>query len=284
MSYFTRYRQYESEGQVFHVPHGIRTTRSAKIYKKYVSINKSSNFELPPGMFIARAKDANGDVVFRPLPQATVTTASTTSSTRFKVKMPYMFVAGDVLKVIEPYGTLTVASTALGTLTTAGGQVYSYTPTGASTAAEAATKWVDYLNNTALANEYRFVANGAIITAFENNLNRTSTLTPTGGLGTTALTTALDTTTVGTVASIDPDTEEVVLAANAAVAVPVGYVVGVQVDDIYGIYSKAIVFNDFRDNMEIAVADECKLKLSVLPFWANYIRNYLPRVEARDKY
>lgn len=283
MSYFNRYRQYESEGQVFHVPHGIRTPRSAKLLKKFVSINKTSNFELPAGMFIAKTKDATGESVFRPLPHAIVTTAATTSSPRFKVKMPYMFVAGDVLNIIEPFATITVASTALGTLT-AGGQVYTYTPTGASTAAEAATKWVEYLNNTALANDYRFVANGAIITVFENNLNKTSTLTPTGGLGTTAATTALNTTAVGTVASIDPETEEVVLAANAAVAVPVGYAVGVKVDDIYGVYGHAIVFNDYRQNMDIAVAHECCLKLSVLPFWANYIKNYLPRVEARDKY
>lgn len=283
MSYFNRYRQYESEGQVFHVPHGIRTTRSAKLLKKFVSINKMSNFELPAGMFIARTKDTNGDTVFRPLPHATVTTASTTSSPRFKVKMPYSLVAGDVLNIIEPYATITVASTALGTLTAAG-QTYTYTPTGASTAAEAATKWVEYLNNTALANVYRFVANAEIITVFENDLNKTSTLTPTGGLGTTAATTALNTTEIGTVASIDPETEEVVLAANAAVAVPVGYSVGAKVDDIYGLYGHAIVFNDYRQNMDIAVVDEGKLKLSVLPFWSNYIKNYLPRVEARDKY
>lgn len=283
MSYFNRYRQYDSEGQVFHVPHGIRTPRSAKIFKKHVSSNKMSNFELPAGMFIAIVKDDTGTPIFRPLPHAIVSTAATTSSNRFKVKMPYMFVPGDVLTITAPVASITVASTALGTLT-ASGQTYTYTPTGAANPTEAAVKWAEYLNNTALKQDYTFLAAGTTLTVFENDLAKTSTLTPTGGLGTTAATTAKNTTPIGTIARIDNSTEEVVLNANASVALPVGYPVGVQIDTIYGVYGHAIVFNDYRDNMDIAVVHECCLKLSMLPFWSNYIKNYLPRVEAQDKY
>lgn len=283
MSYFNRYRQYDSEEVIFHVPHGIRTPRSAKLYKKHISINKNSNFELPPGMFIAMTKDTDGSTIFRPLPHAKVTVAATTSSNRFKVKMPYMFVPGDVLNVIAPTASITVASTAIGTLT-ASGQTLSYTPTGAANATEAATKWVEYLNSSVLKVDYTFLAAGTTIHIFENDLTKTSTLTPTGGLGTTDATTAKVTTTIGTIARIDNSTEEVVLNANAAIALPVGYPVGVQVDNIYGVYGHAIVFNDYRDNIDIAVVHKACLKLSLLPFWSNYIKTYLPEVEAQDKY
>lgn len=287
MAHFTRTREYSNSGinDVLHVPHGYRTARSAQIEKKYVSMNKQSLFELPAGMFIAKTKDANGEPTFRPLPHAKVTVAATTASPRFKVEMPYVFVPGDVLYIVAPTASITVASTALGTLTY-NSQTYTYTPTGASTAAEAAIKWAEYLNNTALANSFTFVAAGANLHIFEADLNNTSTLTPTGGLGTTAATTATNTTAIGTVASIDSSTEEVVLNANAAVALPVGFCIGTKVDDIYGFYVHAIVFGTYSDTtLDIAVGHQGQLKKSRLPYWSNYIKTtYLPHVDAQDRY
>jgi hypothetical protein len=287
MAHFTRTREYSNSGinDVLHVPHGYRTARSAQIERKWVSTNKQGLNELPAGMFIAKTKDSNGNSTFRPLPHAKVTVAATTASPRFKVEMPYMFVPGDVLYIVAPTASITVASTALGTLTY-NSQVYSYTPTGASTPAEAATKWAEYLNSTALANDFTFVADAANLHIFEANLNKTSTLTPTGGLGTTAATTAPNTTAIGTIASIDSTTEEIVLSANAAVALPVGFCIGARVDDIYGFYVHSIVFGAFSDGtLDIAVGHQGQLKKSRLPYWSNYIKTtYLPHVDAQDRY
>lgn len=287
MAHFTRTREYLNSGinDILHVPHGYRTARSAQIERKWVSANKQGLFELPAGMFIAKMRDSNGDLVFRPLPHARVSVAATTGSARFKVEMPYMFVPGDVLYIIAPTASITVASTALGTLT-ANGQTYTYTPTGASTATEAAVKWADYLNSTALANDYTFVAAGTSLHIFEANLNKTSTLTPTGGLGTTVATTAYNTTAIGTIASIDSSTEEIVLTANAAVALPVGFSIGTKVDDIYGFYVHSIAFGTFSDGtLDIAVGHQGQLKKSRLPYWASYIKTtYLPQVDAQDRY
>lgn len=287
MAHFTRTREYINSGinDVLHVPHGYRTARSAQIDRKWVSINKQNLFELPAGMFIAKTKDADGNSVFRPLPHAKVSVAATTSSPRFKVEMPYMFVPGDVLYIVAPTASITVASTALGTLT-ANGQTFTYTPTGAANATEAASKWVDYLNSTSLANSYTFIADGTKIQIFENNLSVTSTLTPTGGLGTTAATTARNTTAIGTVLMVDPSTEEVVLNANASVALPVGFCIGALVDDIYGFYVHSIMFTDYSGSpIDIAVGHQGQLKKSRLPYWANYIKyTYLPQVDAQDRY
>lgn len=287
MAHFTRTREYSNSGinDVLHVPHGYRTARSAQIDRKWVSANKQNLFELPAGMFIAKAKDTDGTSIFRPLPHARVSVAATTSSNRFKVEMPYMFVPGDVLYVIAPTASITVSSTALGTLT-ASGQTFTYTPTGAANATEAAIKWAEYLSNTMLAKDYTFVAAGTALNIFENNLNKTSTLTPTGGLGTTAATTTKNTTAIGTIARIDNVTEEVVLNANSAIALPVGYLIGVMVDDIYGFYVHSITFTDYSGSpIDIAVGHQGQLKKSRLPYWAEYIKQtYLPIVDAQDKY
>lgn len=287
MAHFTRTREYLNSGinDILHVPHGYRTARSAQIDRKWVSANTQSLFELPAGMFIAKTRDSNGNTVFRPLPHARVSVAATTSSPRFKVEMPYMFVPGDVLNIVAPVASITVASTALGTLN-AMGQTFTYTPIGAANVTEAASKWVDYLANTVLAKYYTFVAVGTAIVVFENNLSKTSTLTPTGGLGTTAATTALNTTVIGTVSQIDPVTEEVVLTANSAIALPVGYCVGVLVDDIYGFYVHSMMFSAFTGSvMDIAVGHQGQLKKSRLPYWSEYIKHtYLPLVDAQDRY
>lgn len=287
MAHFTRTREYSNSGinDVLHVPHGYRTARSAQIDRKWISANKQNQFELPAGMFIASAKDSQGNSIFRPLPHAKVSVAATTGSARFKVEMPYMFVPGDVLYVIAPTASITVASTALGTLT-ANGQTFTYTPTGASNVTEAATKWVEYLNSTVLAKSYNFTSSGAVINVFETNLGKTSNLTPTGGLGTTAATTALNTTAIGTIAQIDNVTEEIVLTANSSVALPVGHCIGVRVDDVYGFYVHSIVFTEYSGSpIDIAVGHQGQLKKSRLPYWADYIKyTYLPMVDAQDKY
>jgi len=286
MAHFTRTREYSNSGinDILHVPHGYRTARSAQIDSKWLSMNPFNLIELPAGMFIAKTKDADGNLAFRPLPHARVSVAATTSSPRFKVEMPYMFVPGDVLTIIAPVASITVASTAVGTLT-AMGQTFSYTPTGAASPTEAAVKWATYLNSTSLAINYSFLSSAATLIVFENDLSKVSTLTPTGGLGTTAATTAKITTVIGTIAQIDKTTEEVVLTSNAAVALPIGYAVGVMVDDIYGFYVDAITFTTFTGNTkEIAVGHQGQLKKSRLPFWDNYIKTYLPLVDAQDKY
>lgn len=287
MAHFTRTREYSNSGinDVLHVPHGYRTARSAQINRKWVSANKQNLFELPAGMFIAKVKDTDGNDTFRPLPHAKVSVAATTSSNRFKVEMPYMFVPGDVLYIIAPTDDLVVNSTGLGTLT-ANGSTVTYTPTGAANTTEAATKWADYLNTSVLAKDYTFAAAGNAINVFENNLNKTSTLTPTGGLGTVTATTSLNTTAIGTIARIDNVTEEIVLNANATNELPVGFLIGVKVNDIYGFYVHSIMFTDYSGSpIDIAVGHQGQLKKSRLPYWAEYIKQtYLPLVDAQDKY
>lgn len=280
MAFFKRYRTYESEGDIFQVPHGTRTTKSAMVTNAYISTDKEGLKQLPAGIFIAKVFDSNGNTIFRPLPHATVTVASSTSSPRFKVAMPYVLYSGDQLFITDSYTTLTVGSTAIGTLTYAG-QTVSYTPTGAANVTEAATKWASYLNTTSLSRTFRFLSSADKLYVLTNDGFSALQVTPTGGLGTTAVTTAVNSTAIGTVQSIDTTTEEVVLTANAAVVVPVGFNVGAKVNEIYGLYSHSLVFTDYRSEIDCAIVDEAKLKKARLPFWAEYIRLDCPRLEAR---
>lgn len=278
--YITDTYNYKSDNQVVHTVTGVRPTftKSATIRKTDISPDSLGQYKLPSGFFIARM-----GTTYRPMPQMRLTTATTTSSPRFKVSCPYIFKAGDVLNILKPYTVLTVSGTGAGSLAL-NGRVVSYNPVGAANATEAATLSAKYYNDSVLGNYLDFIAAADKLWVFAKDGFTLYTVTPTGTLGSSGVTLALNTTAIGTVMSVDASTDEVVLTSNAAVAVPVGVSIGVVVDEVYGIHIGSVTFKQFEDRRDIPVCSAVQLRLPQMPFWDDYVKRDVPNLEARTKW
>jgi hypothetical protein len=281
MSFYSTQGTFKSDKPILAFAEGYRAVASAQVGNQYISPDKEFKRVLIAGSFIARVGST-----FRPLPRGTVTVASSTSSPRFKVKHPYYFVAGDSLSIVEPYATLTVASTALGYVSV-NGKVFSFTPTGVATASEAAIALAAYFNSVSqLSSLLRFVPVAATILVFSKDGFTNYEITPGGSMGTTAVTTALNTTSVGTVLKIDTDTEEVVLTTNAGLVASIGVNIGVAVDEVLGFTTTTFDFTSFRQNYDFGLGTAGKLWKQNLVYWDDTINKEpsLFEIEAKTKW
>ena len=274
--YINNTYKYQADNQVVQYVNGLRFPKSATIKKTDLSPDDLGKYKLPSGFFVARIGKS-----YRPMPQMRTTTTVLTSSPRFKVAYPYIFKSGDVVKVIKPYTTLTVSGTGA-TSVTLNGLTVDATPTGAANATEAAVILADLYNDSRLGQYLEFIPSAATLLVFAKDGKTLYTVTFTGLTGTGTL--AFNSTAIGTVLSVDSATDEVLLVANATVALPAGVTVGVMVDEVYGIHIGSVSFKDHEPYRDIPICDEAKLKLARMPFWDDYVRTFLPMLEARIKW
>ncbi len=273
---FARYGSIKTEKAVIAYPRNVRVPYHVPISNQYISRNKEGRNALPAGMFVSKK-----DGVYRFLPRSR--TVAPVSGARLKVSNPYAFVPGDVLVITNPMATLAVSGVGEAGITY-NNKTFKYTPAGAANATEAATMLAKYFNSIPDLNNYlEIVASGASLYFYSPVGMPLVTFTPSGTLGTTATTTALVTAVVGTIQAIDAITEEFILASNAVGTIPVGSTVGVNQDEILGIYPHSVDFTvGGVTGQNIGVVDEAKVYKLALPHYDNSLIHACPRIHARE--
>lgn len=280
MAYFTRKDIYDMEDYVLRDSAGQERSNAANLSSDYIGSNPKGKKIIRPGTFIAECFDVNGEVIDRAWPASYVNTAITTADTELDLDTPFVFVPGDVLYVIEPYTTLTVASTALGSITYQG-RTYSYTPVGAASAGEAAVMFASYFANTPLHQEFKFVPDetNAELHVLAADGASQLTITLAGSLGTGNVTTTVVTTAVGTVLAFNSTTNKVLLSAVSGVDVPAGLGVGVNINSIKGLHADPTVL-DLTENsdMQVGILTAGNVKASKLKYWNTSVSKYFPKL------
>lgn len=273
---FTRYGKVTQDKAIIVYPRGIRTPYHVSLTNKYISRNKEGRNALPEGMFVSKK---NGE--FRFLPRARVT--APVSGNRIKVANPYCFVQGDVLQILNPSAMLTVSGVGEAGITY-NNQTFRFTPVGAANATEAAAILAAEFNRVpSLNKDLEFVNQGANLYAYSPAGKPLVTFTPSGTLGTTQTTTVANTVPVGTVSSIDPVTEEIILGSAAVGTLPVGSSIGVPQDEVLGVYPHSIDFTPGGVTGQIlGIVDKAYLYKRHLPYYDNALIHECPDLEARD--
>ena len=232
MSYFRR-ESYVQSSAILAFCEGLAAPHSITITNDYVQGNKNGFKEVPAGLFVSRVGS-----VFRFLPRGVVTEAVSTSSASVKLNTWQLFKAGDVLKVVAPSAVLTLTTLAVGnTITLTGAGVTAvYTAATTNTTTEAVSAAIAY-NNSVLNKYFEFVASGntVIIYGKDNVTLHPVSVSSTGTVALSGSALTKNTTAIGTVQSFDASTSTIYLSGNAAVALPVGAKVGVDVNDIVGL-------------------------------------------------
>jgi hypothetical protein len=232
MSYFRR-ETYNQSSAILAFCEGLAAPHSVTITSDSVQGNKDGFKEVPAGLFVSKVGN-----VFRFLPRAVVTEAISTSSPAVKLNVWQLFKAGDVLKQVAPSATLTLITLAVGNTValTGAGVTATYTAATTNTTTEAASAAI-YYNNSVLSKYLEFVASGNTVVIYgkDNVTLHPLSVTSTGTATLSGSALVKNTTAVGTVQSFDTATGTVYLATNAAVALPLGAKVGVDVSDIVGL-------------------------------------------------
>lgn len=274
---FARYGSTKAEKAIIAYPRNIRVPYHVAMTGKYISTNKQGRKALEEGHFVSKK-----DGVHRFLPRSRVTT--TVSGNRFKVKNPYVFVAGDMLYILSPVAMLSVTGVGEAGIMLNGNRTFKYTPVGAANATEAAAMISTYFNSQPdIAEQLELISLGANIYFYSPLSQPLVTFTPSGTLGTTVTTTVLTTAPVGTVQAIDMETEEIILGSNAVGTLPINSVVGVPQDEVLGLFPHSVDYTlgGITGNT-IGVIDEAKVYKFALPHWDNSITYECPRLHIRE--
>jgi hypothetical protein len=284
MPHFTIHDSYNSQKPIWAFSHGIRHPNSITIDRKFISADKNGSKAVPAGMFGAHIKTITGELVERLLPRGKVSTPVTLTTNRFKVGYPYVFVAGDELTIHEAFAQFTITGTGQGGLRVNGRSV-TFTPTGVGTPQEAALAFSEYFNSSPyLSRIFRFLAEGNILYVIVKDGYTPYQITPSGAFGTIPATTVPNPTPIGKVLFVDGEKEEIVLDANAAVAVPVGFNVGVPVERVYGLLESSFDVTNARDSVSLGLGTEGSVYQGSLPYWDESILEDLPNLQVQYRF
>ena len=274
---FVRYGSTDSEKAIIAYPRNIRVPYHVYMTGKHISPNKEGRRALVEGHFVSKK-----DGVHRFLPRSRVTT--TPSGNRFKVKNPYVFVPGDTLYIIQPVAVLSVSGVGEAGITINKNRTFKYTPVGAANTTEAASMIASYFNSQPdIAELLELISSGANISFYSPISQPLVTFTPSGTLGTTETTTAVNTTPIGTIQAIDIETEEFIFASNVTATLPINAVVGVPQDEVLGIFTHSVDYTAGGiTSQHFGVIDEAKVYKLALPHYDNSLVYECPRLHVRE--
>lgn len=287
MAAFTREYPFVQDKQILRSVVGVEQSRSAQLTTSMISRDTEGKRIVKAGSFVATL--ANN--TFRVLPRVKVATAVATNSKLIQGTVyPYVFVSGDVLTIQGTYVTFDVAATTAGTLEYKGRTV-SITPTGAANTGAATTLFAEGFADTYLGNFFYFVADvtNSVLYVFSKDGYSTDELTADGtvlqGGGANPddpVALAYNDTSIGTVSYVDEATGNIVLTANAAIAVPTGVPIGVTVQKVYGLLNNSYALTTERPNYDVGLIHKAQVFLSGLPYYDYTIQTDLPGIDARD--
>jgi hypothetical protein len=286
MPYFNQSDVFKIDKPIFAFSEDNFATHNVTVFRKsssgagvlnYIGLNEEDRRSVPEGMFVCEM--TNSDIRF--LPRGEVKAAVSTASPTISMSPWNIFAVGDVLSVVEPYVVLTVtASAATQTQTiTINGQTATATAssaTVATTASEiaAAINAHPYLKTIVFAKSragevYIFSYDGVTLWGVTEGGTVTATLS--------AATMSYNATAIGTIASINNNTQEVTLAANATANLPIG--THLQANGISTIYGLAIHSYDFDipESQDIALFTQSNgVREQFLPYLDGDIKRRLP--------
>jgi len=273
---FARYGTTNSEKAIITYPRNVRVPYHVPLSGKYISPNKEGRRSAVEGHFVSKK---NGE--HRLLPRAKV--VALPAGNRLKVSSPYIFVPGDVLMILNPTTTLTITGVGQAGVMI-NNQTFTYTPVGAANATEAGTMIAKYFNSLPSLNQnLEFVAEGTSLYVYSPIGKEVVTVTPSGTLGTTAVTTVPITAPIGTIQAIDIETEEFILAAPVSGTLPVGSVIGVPQDEVLGIYPHSVDFTAGGIlGQNVGIVEEAKVYKLHLPHYDTSLMFECPNIEARE--
>ena len=221
---------------------GLQSRRALTVDDAKVMADAGGKKIVRPGLILYKIAGATKHRVgLRATLAAAITASSTTSLNLgeigkiYQSKAAQYFAPGDVVKVLRPYATVTLALTwdddDTATLVI-NGQTRVFTPGSATLATGAATVAAAINADPVLSKIVVAIAAGAIIYLFSKSLAPFSLAASadTTGNGTATASTVLSGVTVGTIdtAGVNVTAGTVTLAAAAAVSLPIGAPVGVE--------------------------------------------------------
>lgn len=284
MATFTRYNPFKQDKQILRSPALVQQDRSAQLVTDYVSRDTEGDRTILAGSFVARTYAG----AFRVLPRVKVATAVATGQNLIEdCVYSNVFVPGDVLTIQGTYALFDVAATTAGTLTY-NGRTVSVTPTGAGTNGEAAVLFAEGFTNSFLGNTFYFVADedNAQLYVFSKDGISVDSITGDGvklqgtvGLVGDPQVLAYNDTAIGTVSYVSETNGDIVLVANAAIAVPVGVPIGVTIQQVYGLLNNSYVLSVERPNYDVGLITRAKVILSGLPYYDDTIKTDLPEID-----
>ena len=258
---------------------GNQFGKSITLEENGIPFDENGNKSVPSGMFVAEKSDGS----YRFLPRATVKTAITTGSPNLSVSPVIPFEIGESLFIIEPHTILTITDVeAAQTQTiTINGSIASVVATTAVNA-DLAVLVADAVNNTTPINTVAYaIATGDTVYLFPKDGKSLLSVTE-GGTATATLSAAAmayNNTSLGTIASINAVSKVITLAADSAVAVPVGVKIGTR--NIKSIIGLAIGGMDLteQDRVNLAILTQSGgVREHLLPYFEEGFRQMFPQI------
>lgn len=287
MAYWNRQNAYTIDKPIVAFPDGIETPHSVTVTDTYLTAASDGRKTLTAGFFVAQVGSN-----YRFLPRATVTTAASTGAATVSVAYPEVFVAGDVLTIVEPSAYITLTGTwnsGETLLITIGGTTYTYTSGSAGvTAAAVATAAATAINaNAVLSQLVIAIANGAELHLYSKDgfLQHSLTVSETAASGTATIansqTRLVPGVAVGTISLVNTTTKVITLTASASNPVPVGAHIGVAVNDILGVYVHSIDFYQQPQHNISPVTGAHGIYKNALPYHDFDIERRLPKLRIK---
>ena len=270
---------------------GLLSRRALTIDPDKIQTGPNGEKVIRPGLVLYKIAGATlHRVGLRTTLAAAATASSTTSLTLaefgkiYQSKAAQYFAPGDVLKVLRPYGTITLALTwdtdDTVTVVVAGRSV-TYTP-GSATLATAATNLAAAINaNPAHSELVTAIAAGAVVYLFSKTRDAYSlsvSETTTGdGTATASGATLVGNVTIGTIdtAGVNVTAGTVTLAAASAVTLPIGAPIGVE-GEPWGLIFNA--HNAAKFDNDIAGFNGAAVYGDRLPYWDGDIAKALNQI------
>jgi len=267
---------------------GLRMRPALTVDADLVQRDVDGNKVVRPGSILYRLASGKGRLNVRATLGAAVTASSTTSlnlgnqGVQYTSKMAQFFNAGDVLRVVRPYATITFVGTwAADSVTTL--VLNGLTRTivaGSTTLATIATNAATAINaDPVLSKVVEAIAAGAILYLFSRSSASFTVSATENADGSVTVSTVLAGVTVGTIdtAGVNVTAGTVTLAAAAAVSLPVGAPVGLTGAEPYSVVHYSA--NLAEGETDISGLMSALIYGDRLPYWDGDIAAELPEIK-----
>ncbi len=250
-----------------------------------IAINDQERRLVPQGIWAVDMPDGTA----RFLPRAKVAnTAVTTGSPTVEVgtDLASVFLPGDVIYAVGNYSVLTITSVAVGQTVVLDIGDYADVLIATSTTAvnaDFAVEVADAINsNLPLSRILKAVATGDTVYLYSPDAVTTTSVAVDGTSTATASLSAANllpnNTALGTIQSIDGVAGTLTLAANSAIAVPVGVPVGAKYKQLLGLVLHARDFTEMNQQNLAILSVSSGVKEGFIPYVDSEIKKALPKI------
>lgn len=241
---FVKRQQYNKSPEIIAFNNGNYFTKSITLENKNVPLDDNDSRTIPAGTIISEIEGT-----YRFLPRVKTTQNVATDATELNVSNPFSLKAGDDLYVVLPYEIVTVGTAAstddVMTVTINGDIVVTAKATADEDSDKAATAnfLASKINNNFQASHHVTAFSDGVdkVWVMANNIfSRPSIAVDNAGTGTLSVGDAnvyLNTTSIGTVSSIDRVNEKVIIESQSGLSniIPSGVAIGVRDAKVLGL-------------------------------------------------